>query len=297
MARHRDWERYTPSPPLPVSGGVRSRTRRGHFAQEWWGRRWIEHLEEAGAGVAARLARGRRYARQGQVVSLDITPGQISAQVQGSRPKPYRVTLAVPTFSAGEAARLAAVLTGEARFAASLLIGNLPPEAEQAAAAAGLDLFPRRLETRCSCPDWANPCKHVAAVHYLVAEELDRRPMLLLTLRGLDPGLLVQGLALPEGDGGGADPSPLREMGDGLEGKAPDADPWRFWLGEGERSPVPAPVAAPGGAPLVSLLGPFPFWQGDVDLVRFCRQVLAEAAAEGERLLTDEDVPGALGSE
>jgi uncharacterized Zn finger protein len=79
------------------------------------------------------------------------------------------------------------VMSQQAVFAAELLAGQMPHEIEQAFRAAGHSLFPmkqREIETDCSCPDWANPCKHVAAVHYVLGEAFDKDPFLLFELRG-----------------------------------------------------------------------------------------------------------------
>ena len=119
-----------PSRPRDVKGGIRAGSRRGAFGRSWWARRWIAVIE--GLELGGRLGRGRSYARRGQVLSIAIEKGRVEAVVQGSRPKPYQVTLEVETLSAAAWQRVAAALAGEVRFAASLLAGEMPPDVEEA---------------------------------------------------------------------------------------------------------------------------------------------------------------------
>jgi uncharacterized Zn finger protein len=262
---------FPPSKPRDVKGGIRARSRRGAFGQSWWARRWIAVLE--GFELGGRLQRARSYARRGQVVSIAVEKGRVDAVVQGSRPDPYTVTLETRTLPAGEWTRLAATLTREARFAAKLLGGEMPPDVEEAFRAAGLSLFPARredLRTACSCPDWSNPCKHIAAVYYLLGEEFDRDPFLIFRLRGLERDELVRLL-----DRAAATAPAPRERSRAARRAAPDplpSEPSAFWQGselpEGLLGEVEAP---PVDAALLGRLGQFPFWRG--------RQPLAEAVA------------------
>ena len=130
----------------------------------------------------------RSYARRGQVTAIDIAEGLIKAKVQGSRPTPYKVEIRVETLSKADWQKLAKTLVGQAIFAAKLLAGEMPQDIEDAFRQAKLSLFPqkqRNLKTNCSCPDWSNPCKHIAAVYYLLGEEFDRDPFLIFRLRGV----------------------------------------------------------------------------------------------------------------
>jgi uncharacterized Zn finger protein len=155
------------------------------MAATWWSRRFTQVLESYGLG--GRMQRGRRYARTGQVLSLEVQPGLLASQVQGSRRTPYLVTvrLAVPTESQWKTVEMA--MTAKVGFVAHLLAGDVPPELEDVFAAAGVALFPRSWSdfgATCTCPDWENPCKHIAAVLYLFADQLDSDPWLLLAWRG-----------------------------------------------------------------------------------------------------------------
>lgn len=179
------WDRYPASEPLPAEGGLVTRRQRGAMAATWWSQRFVEVLESYGLG--ARLQRGRRYARRGQVLGLDVTDGLLVAQVQGSRVLPYVVTVRASQPTEAAWADLEAALRSRVGFVARLLAGELPPELEEAAAAAGATLFPATwddLLATCSCPDRENPCKHIAAVLYVFADQLDTDPWLLLAWRG-----------------------------------------------------------------------------------------------------------------
>ncbi|MET7751869.1 SWIM zinc finger family protein [Micromonospora sp. NPDC005367] len=171
--------------PRKVAGGLRARSTRGAIGQSWWSRRFLEVLESFALGT--RLTRGRSYARAGQVVRLDIAPGTVSAVVQGSRPRPYDVQIGFPPFPAELWNRIEAELAAQAFFSARLLADDLPSELEELFASAGAPLFPAgidELTQRCNCPDFAVPCKHLAATFYLLAEAFDADPFELLHWRG-----------------------------------------------------------------------------------------------------------------
>ncbi|WBB49770.1 SWIM zinc finger family protein [Verrucosispora sp. WMMA2044] len=172
-------------PPRRVDGGLRARSTRGAIGVSWWSRRFLEVLESFALGT--RLTRGRSYARAGQVLRLDVAPGVVTAVVQGSRAKPYQVSVALPPFPARLWERIEQELAAQAFFSARLLAGDLPAELEELFIAAEAPLFPAaigELDQRCSCPDVAVPCKHLAATFYLLAEAFDADPFTLLHWRG-----------------------------------------------------------------------------------------------------------------
>lgn len=176
---------YPPSKPRAVEGGIVARSKRGAIAQHWWSERFVAVLESMGMG--SRLQRGRAYARKGQVISLDIAPGAVTAEVQGSRARPYRVRIGVPTFGKAEWAHVERELAGNAWYLAKLLAGEMPEDIEDVFERIGLSLFPAKasdLSLDCSCPDWEVPCKHLAATCYLVAESFDDDPFRILQWRG-----------------------------------------------------------------------------------------------------------------
>jgi len=274
---------FPPSRPLDAKGGIRARSRRGAFGQTWWARRWIAVLERLELG--GRLARGRSYARRGQVLDVAVGQGRVTARVQGSRPEPYAVSLEARTLSPSEWRRAAAALGREARFAASLLAGHMPDDVEDAFRAAGLSLFPERradLRTACSCPDASNPCKHIAAVYYLLGEEFDRDPFLVFRLRGVDREELV---ALV-----GASP-PARARAEASE--APAAEPLpastdAFWRGSDPPEDLLGRVEPPSvTAALLGRLGPFPFWRGREPLFKALTPVYQAASTRALDVLVE----------
>jgi uncharacterized Zn finger protein len=176
---------YPPSSPIRTDKGIKARSQRGAFGTSWWAKRWIAALDRFGWG--SRLQRGKSYARQGQVLTIDFAGAKIKARVQGSRPKPYDVTIEMQPLSTAQWAQVIDALARQAIFAAKLLAGEMPQNIEQAFDAAGVPLFPRGpqdISASCSCPDYANPCKHIAAVYYLLGERFDEDPFLIFQARG-----------------------------------------------------------------------------------------------------------------
>jgi len=159
--------------------------RRG-FGATWWGKAWVDALEKRAQIDPNRLPRGRTYARQERVGALEVASGRVSARVQGSRRAPYRVIVGVRAFTDDEWERVLEAIAGRAAHTAALLDGVLLPEVLEDASGAGAELLPGPgdLDPRCSCPDWADPCKHAAAVCYLIAGLLDADPFVLLHMRG-----------------------------------------------------------------------------------------------------------------
>ncbi|MDQ3814776.1 MAG: SWIM zinc finger family protein [Armatimonadota bacterium] len=299
-----EYERFPKSTPRQVKGGIKAQSKRGGFGESWWAKRWIQVLESFNIG--ARLQRGRSYARSGQVLSIDIALGLVTAKVQGSRPKPYDVRIRVTTLSERDNDKLAAALSSQALFAAKLLAGEMPQDIEQVFTASGLSLFPQKssdLRTECSCPDWSNPCKHVAAVYYLLGEEFDRDPFLLFKLRGIDREQLIALLgaqdeapaktaleAVPKRRGktkatAAATPHPSTE----LPTESLSCDATMFWRGtelpDGFWDEVQVPPVA---AALPKRLGNFPFWRGHQRFLEAVEPLYMEAASRGRSLFVGE---------
>lgn len=279
--RDDDFGRYfPPSRPRQAKGGIKSQSKRGEFGTSWWAKRWIAVLE--GFNIGARLGRGRSYARNGQVLSIQVEEGRVRAAVQGSRPKPYDITLQVKTLPAADWKKLSQALSRQALFAAKLLAGEMPQDIEQVFKEAGLSLFPTRLgdlKTECSCPDSSNPCKHIAAVYYLLGEEFDRDPFLIFTLRGLGREELLDLLG-KTGVSGSDEPSEAREVP--LPPEPLTAEPGAFWGGGvlpdelfGEVAVPPIPAALP------RRLGGFPFWRGQEPFLQAIGPDYAAASPRG----------------
>lgn len=162
------------------------------FGTEWWTRQWIGALEAF--GWENRLQRGRSYARTGRVVTLAVEPGRAEARVRGSRPVPYRVVIRLEAFSRSLWDSILDLIAEKARYTGQLLAGEMPPDIDELFAMTGHSLFPRSqsdLTASCSCPDDANPCKHIAAVHYVLGARFDADPFVLLRLRGMPRDTLL----------------------------------------------------------------------------------------------------------
>jgi uncharacterized Zn finger protein len=237
---------YPPSRPRAVEKGLKARSSRGAIGESWWSRRFLDVLESFAMG--SRLARGRAYARKGQVISLDAVPGEVRATVQGSRVKPYRVTIGLAVFPEIVWARAEIALSEQALPSAKLLAGEVPPELEDLFGDAGAPLFPRsvkELDQRCTCPDREVPCKHLAATFYLLAEAFDEDPFLILRWRGREREALLSRLRelrahAPAEEADEADEAAPAASGTSaaLAGLTrPTCQPERFWL-------PPAPLPA-----------------------------------------------------
>jgi uncharacterized Zn finger protein len=254
------------------------------FGRTWWGRAWLEALEQRARLDPDRLPRGRDYARSGAVGELTMAPGEARARVQGRKTEPYEVRIRVRRFTDDEWDRVLAAISARLGHAAALLDGELPPEVADDAAAAGLDLLPGggELGPRCSCPDDADPCKHSAAACYLVTDALDTDPFTLFLLRGRTRDQVLAGIrarrrgqaTAPEaksddhGDAGAA-PAPGQPVTDeGVDARA------AFGVPE-SAAPIPAVPLPPRrpGAPAPLPVDPPPWRPG-------LREDLVELAAD-----------------
>lgn len=266
------------SKPRAVDGGLVARSTRGAIGENWWSRRFLEVLESFALG--SRLTRGKNYARRGQVLSVEVAPGVVTASVQGSRRTPYQVSIGLPTFSELVWAKVEVTLAEQAIHSARLLAGEMPHDLEEVFLAAGAPLFPQRakdLALSCSCPDWEVPCKHLTATFYLLAESFDDDPFAILLWRGRSRTALLNRLReLRGGDTAdrAAEPAGLSAEGPRLGAMMALADlvlaDGDFWTG----APVPAlpvhaelpsdlllrqlpvPGALLGGAAFVTYLAP-----------------------------------------
>lgn len=267
------------SRPRAAKGGIKAQSKRGQFGESWWAKRWIAVLESFNIG--ARLGRGRSYARGGQVLSIEVAKGEVTARVQGSRPQPYAIAIRVKELSDKDWGKIVQALAGQALFAAKLLAGEMPQDIETVFEETGLSLFPEKhgdLKTSCSCPDYSNPCKHIAAVYYLLGEEFDRDPFLLFRLRGLDREPLIARL------NEGAAPRP--EAVPAVEAPAPGeplpADITAFWPAGGLPDDLFGEVRVPPvSAAWPKRLGSFPFWRGNTRFLDALEPIYSQAARDG----------------
>ncbi|MFL4951519.1 SWIM zinc finger family protein [Streptomyces sp. MMS24-I31] len=242
------------------------------FAETWWGNAWVTALEE-GALDAARLARGRGYAEKGHVDAITVTPGQVLAYVQGSRPRPYRVQVRLRTLDDADWDRFLDAAAERPGHIAALLDKEMP----QSLADCGVPLLPGPgdLEPHCSCPDRGHPCKHAAALCYRTARLLDADPFVLLLLRGRGERELLDALSRLSATRAARaaqerEPEPLPSV------RAGDA------LAPRRLPPLPAPLPPPphpGQPPVYPAApgGPDPF---------ALDQLATDAAARAHALLT-----------
>nr|WP_290227925.1 SWIM zinc finger family protein [Trichocoleus desertorum] len=154
-------------------------------SREWWAQRWVDVLESF--GWRRRLERARNYARQGNVLSLEFQGSKVSALVQGTAPEPYQVSLSLDPFTEEQWGYVIETMSQRAIFSAKLLAGEMPQSIEEVFTSNGLSLFPLTrfdIHSKCSCPDPANPCKHIGAVYYLLGDRFSEDPFVLFELRG-----------------------------------------------------------------------------------------------------------------
>jgi uncharacterized Zn finger protein len=271
-------KKYAPRTPLNVKGGIRSQLTHGGSRRVWWIRRWTEVIERFRLG--ARLGRGRNYAVSGQVSELDITAGKIEAHVQGTNKEPYVSTIRFRAVEGEAKEALIRAVRRRPMLAARLLVSDLPFEMEGLFREAGCPLFPQHendLASRCSCPDYANPCKHLAAVYYLFGEAIAKDPMLLLELRGVSRAELVGAEAED------AAPTVERRMLDAecAEENTPCAAEGFYGTPQPPFGDFGTAVKTLTPAPLIYRLGALPFWRGQERFIDTLEHLYARAAARG----------------
>ena len=209
------------------------------FSQTWWGQRFIEALETF--TESNRLGRGRSYARNGKIKSYQIQDGKITAKVRGSvnpyfgvyKEPLYNTTIEIKTISRSNWSKVIATIASKASWVSKLLMNEVPDNIEEAFQPLKLHLLPynrKDFTTTCSCPDYSNPCKHIAGVYYLIAAELDQDPFLLFELRGMTRQALQLEL----------EKSPLgRALGESLKIKPLSLRPVDSYYTQPEQIPLP----------------------------------------------------------
>ena len=288
MTTHSYDTEYVPPTPLPAQGGIAARSRDGAIGESWWSERFIDLLESFGLG--SRLERGRAYARAGQVTELDVEPGIVMAKVQGSRYTPYRARIRAKVFSEYQWRRAEKAIAARALTLAKLLAGEMPHDIEEVLAACKLTLLPGsydELRATCTCPDAANPCKHLAAVYYLLAERFDEDPFALFTWRGMTRDELLEQLRVRRARATGK-----RSASDGVttDATAAEGPPLlsdlvdRFWRAGPELAGLHvSPLATEAPDALLRQLGPLPVDVGDQNLVELLRSAYVQLASAAER--------------
>lgn len=274
---------YQPAQPRHADGGIKAQTQRGAFGEKWWARRWIAILERA--PNARELKRGKRYARQGQVLDIEVAKGEVEARVQGTRDDPYLVRIGLEPFTPNQWSRITARFQQRAKYAAWLMAGRMPEDIEGVFAVCDVSLLPEareELTTGCTCPEEASPCRHVAAVSYLLAEEFDRDPFLLFRLRGMGREELL-GRLNPSQCGSAS-------FGSSLENEALPVAAEDFWCSfDPEEFELPGASVPNRAAELPKRLGHFPFWRSKIPFLRKLEIIYENAAGKGLRVAAGED--------
>ncbi len=259
--------------------GIRAQDLRTLSQRAWWARNWISALEKMQLG--SRLGRGRQYAIQGQVTSLEMDGPHVEASVTGSRETPYKVTLDFSALSPKGVERISRKFRNEPVLPARILTDDLPMEIKMLFRNEGVAFFPSQevkiddngkrhydITMRCSCPDWMRPCKHIVAVLLLLGEEISHRPSTLLALRGLDLDNLYPQVKLSDEVRASLKFHAETEVNQSLVSKNSMLD----------------------SAPLLTRLGPIPFWRGTNKCIETLRkaynrsQVVAKEAASGKSI-------------
>lgn len=169
--------------------------------KKWWEQQWLDLLNSY--RFKKRLERARRYAMEGNVLSIDFKEQKVIAKVQGTEAEPYKISLWLDVFTEEDWQYIIETLSQRAIFSAKLLAGEMPPNIEEVFAANGLRLFPftrQEIHSRCSCPDQANPCKHIGAVYYLLGDRFSEDPFLLFQLRGRTKEQIIAALREQRGN-------------------------------------------------------------------------------------------------
>lgn len=276
------------------------------FSRSWWGKKFIEALEQF--TDSGRLSRGRSYASGGKVKSFEIKGSKVTAKVRGSvnpyfgvyKEPLYTTEIEFQPISAAKWSAVIAKISSKASLISRLLMQEIPENIEDTFASVGLHLLPHSksdFKTTCSCPDYSNPCKHIAGVHYLVAAELDRDPFLLFELRGLSRVALHEELAKsPLGMALSAEltaeaklPTASTHYYTQPETTAPEpvATLRDFWHGVKRLPPLPEPPAqTPVPAIVVKKQGDFPpFWNKDGSFIEVMEELYQRVRTKSKDLL------------
>jgi uncharacterized Zn finger protein len=229
-------------------------------SREWWAQRWIDVLESF--GFARRLARARVYAREGNVLDIDFKGARVIAKVQGTAPEPYKVTLSLDPFGEEQWGYVVESMAERAIFSAKLLAGEMPQEIEQVFTANGLSLFPFTkfdIHSRCTCPDPANPCKHIGAVYYLLGDRFSEDPFILFQLRGRTQEQIIAALRQIRSQDSSPDASPEATLEEPDATRATPIALDQFWSYTEQLEPALSVILPPqGNETVLDVLGPLP---------------------------------------
>jgi uncharacterized Zn finger protein len=263
--------------------------------QPWWVEQWMELINSY--RYKKRLERAWSYAREGNVLSIRFEGRRVHARVQGTEKDPYKVKLWLDVLNDEDWGYVLEALSSKARWSAQLLAGVMPPDIERAFAASGKRLFPFKLQevrSECTCPDKANPCKHISAVFYLMGDRFSEDPFVLFQLRGRSRAQLLADLAQRrrEGAGGSFDHVPHHAH-------PAIGDPERWWRYDAALDPdLVVITTAMEGETGIDGAGPLPLAEeprfpeaNRLFLERLCDQGRAMAQAAMARAMAASEEP------
>jgi uncharacterized Zn finger protein len=285
--------KYSPKKPPPKQG-----IKVNKLGTTWWGQRWIEALERILRGDSGRLARGRSYARAGRTHDFVIKAGKVNAKVTGSR-APYEITLELPQLSDSTWQAAIAFMAQKAEFSALLLNREMPQQIDEAFQSTQASLFPKQrsdLKTSCDCPDYGDPCKHIAAVHYVLGEALDRDPFLLFELRGRAREQVLEALRAARGTVKTKKSGAARPVAE----KPPSVVLKKLSAAGYDAAPTPLPALSfsfdppPTHGAVLRQLGTPGSWNGAAPAVESLTPIVQTAAAAARRLAMKEAEPAPL---
>lgn len=276
------------------------------FSRTWWGQRFIAALEQF--TDAGRLGRGRAYAHNGRILDYKLTDGTVEAKVRGSinpyfgvyEEPLYKTTITIKAISAANWTKVIRQIAERADLITKLLMREMPDDIEEAFAALDLHLLPhssRDFVTKCSCPDYANPCKHIAGVYYLLASDLDRDPFVMFELRGLSREDLYAELvqtplgqilasALTSSDEVSLQPVESYYTRPTREATANLSSHKAFWTGA-QRPPAPLTNNAHASVPalLIKKQGDYPpFWHEDRSFIGVMEELYARVRTKSRQM-------------
>jgi uncharacterized Zn finger protein len=243
--------------------------------RQWWVERWLELLNSY--RFKKRLERGRIYAREGNVLSMEFANSKALATVQGSEAEPYKVSLSLDSFSDEDWDYAIATMSEKAIFSAQLLAGEMPEDIEAVFTASGLSLFPFALtevRSRCSCPDKANPCKHIAAVYYQLSDRFSEDPFIIFQLRGRTKNQIIDTLRQIRSQKATDSPVAVTELKPVIDVSSSSTattpiKPNSFWqYDEPLESSLVAIVPPMESKTVLDLLGKMPLTAADADAVQ-----------------------------
>ncbi|HEY9878525.1 MAG TPA: SWIM zinc finger family protein [Leptolyngbyaceae cyanobacterium] len=254
--------------------------------EAWWVQRWVELLNTY--RFKKRLERGRMYAREGNILSLEFKGAKVIALVQGTAPDPYKLSIWIDAFSDEDWNYVIDSLAEQAIYAAQLLAGEMPSDIEAVFTGNGLNLFPFTLSdvhSKCSCPDPKNPCKHIAAVYYQLGDFFREDPFVLFQLRGRTKGQILEALRQKRQQAAGMVVAETRDSESEAAIAAPSPTPTaapdisRYWIYDAPLDPSLV-VITPAETTVLDVLDTIPLPAEDAQFVTNYLKALYQSVAQ-----------------